>query len=154
MKYKLLFLAILPLLMQCKKDSSDSNDSSKTTLLAQQTWKFDNAGVDADKNGSIDFSLSVGIIPSCSSDNTLTFASTGTGVINEGTIKCTATDPQTISISWSFSNNETELNLAGPAVAGVGGRFKILALTSIQLSLSKDTTINLLPVALILNLKH
>lgn len=153
MKYKLLFVAALPLLVQCKKDSSENNGSGKIELMTQQTWKYENAGIDADKNGSIDSPLPI-TIPACTTDNTITFSSDGKGVVNEGATKCTTTDPQTVPVTWSFTNNETELNLTGPAVAGVGGRFKLLALTSTQLSLSKDTTFGPFQTTIVLNLKH
>lgn len=142
-------------LFSCQKDTSNNTTTTPTNtdILVQQSWKFNNAGADLDKNGTIDTDIS-SQIQSCVTDNTITFAKNGSGVVDEGATKCSTTAPQTQAFTWSFANSETALNLGGNAVVGINGQFKILALDATKLSLSKDTTLVGMPVALIVNFKH
>jgi hypothetical protein len=108
---KQLFALILPALVivsmtSCKKDSKKSN----TELITQSAWKLQTVGIDNDKNGTVDLEDA---IDACSKDDLTTFATNGTGVVDEGATKCDPTDPQTTSFTWSFANNETELNFDG-----------------------------------------
>jgi hypothetical protein len=158
MKNKFLMLVISAVLfIGCDKEDNDDNNnepSAKTTLLVQQTWKFDNAGIDINKDGVSDSPLPAGILQACVTDNTLTFAAGGTGTMNEGTNIC-ANAQQTTPFTWNFLSDETILNVNGSVLAGTsGGQFKIVKLTDTQLSLSKDTSILGTPIALIANLKH
>ncbi|MFN2438954.1 MAG: hypothetical protein ABR503_07120 [Chitinophagaceae bacterium] len=139
----------------CQKDNSGSSAPTKTELITKSSWKYDNAGIDIDKNGVIDIPPPAGTLEACATDNFLLLASNGTGNVDEGPTKCNAGSPQSVALTWSFANNETALNLNGGGVLGINGQFKILELTDIKLSLSKDTTIPFFgPVALIANLKH
>jgi hypothetical protein len=153
MKNKILGLALLSVIsFSCDKEDTP-DEPTKTEIITQATWKFDNAGIDQDKDGDIDMNVT-SQIPGCSADNTLTLSANGTGVINEGATKCNASDPQTSNVTWSFANNEGSLNLSS-SFAGIGGQSKILALTSTALSLSKDSTVPFIGnVAVIINLKH
>ena len=153
MKNKL-FLAIFVIaFFACKKKDSDSSGSNKTTLATQQSWKFNNAGADPDKNGTIDLDIS-SQIPACVTDNSISFSTNGSGVVDEGTNKCNTSDPQTLPFTWSFASNETMININGSAIAGKGGQFKIISLTSTQFTLSKDTVLLGTQTAFIVNLKH
>lgn len=157
MKKALFLLAISGVtLFGCDKEDDDqTEESQKTTLLVQQAWKFDNAGIDIDRNGTIETPLPAGTIQTCLADNTVTFAANGSGTVDEGPTKCATTAPQTSPFTWSFLTNETILNINGSVIAGTsGGQFKIVNLSSTQLSLSKDTAIFGQSVALVANLKH
>jgi hypothetical protein len=156
MRNKLFILSIIAIaFFSCKKDeSSPPATITKTTILAEQSWKFNNAGLDPDKNGSIDADVS-DQIPACLKDNTVSFSSNGNGIVDEGTTKCNTTDPQTVPFTWSFTSNETLININGNAIAGKGGQYKVVALSSTQLSLSKDTTVAPLgATTFLVNLKH
>lgn len=149
-KIFILFVFLLSL-FACKKN--DSAVTSKTTFLAQQSWKFENAGADPDKNGTIDLNLN-SQIPSCITDNTLSFSTNGSGVSDEGATKCSAGSPQTSPFSWTFTSNETMINITGSAIAGTSGQFKILTLNNTSLSLSKDTVFAGIQSAFIVTMKH
>jgi hypothetical protein len=150
-----LLLPLLSLIVfSCGKDDQPKQPT-KTEIIAQATWKYDNGGIDNDKNGTVDIPATGALLLACQADNTLLLNTNGTGVIDEGTTKCNTTDPQSMPITWNFTNNETALRLSGGSVLGIGGEFKVLELSTTKLSLSKDTTIAFLgPVALVLNLKH
>ena len=156
MRNKFFILVILSFVFfSCKKDDSSSpGTTSNTTILAQQPWKFNNAGLDPNKDGTIDTDVS-SQVPACLKDNSVTFASTGSGTVDEGAAKCNPADPQTLPFTWSFASNETLININGNAIAGKGGQYKIVALTSTQLSLSKDTTVPVIgATTFVVNLKH
>ena len=156
-KIPAIFLFGLFMLVSCKKKDTPI---TKTQLLNQAAWIFNSAGFDQDKNGVIDYALPPTSIQPCQLDNTYTFSANGTGVINEGATKCTTTAPQTSPFTWSFSDNETNINLQSSALFGLGGRFKVLELSATAFNMSKDTTLTVpgIPIplngAIIINLKH
>jgi len=152
MKYTFLIIGICFCVMSCKKDSTTSTD--KTQQITSADWKYDNGGIgDANGNILIDFSTS-GSIPACSLDNTIRFISDGKGTVFENTNVCSGATAST-AFNWSFSNNETILNISGGAIAGIGGSFKIKTLSDTKLSLLKDTTVTGFgAVTAIVNLKH
>ncbi len=152
MKYlSLLALAAL-LFAGCDKDKN--NDPTRTELITASAWQYDNGGVDQDRNGTVDISFSSGILPTCVLDNKANFNANGSGVADEGTTKCQASDPQTSPFTWAFTNNEQNIQLNGTGLFGIGGNFKVTALTSTQLGLQKDTTVSGFTVSMIVNLKH
>lgn len=142
MKKVLYFLPILFLATSCDKNDDDTPPAgkTKTQILTESTWKFQAAGLDADKNGTWETNLA-NVIPDCAEDNTLKFDANGSGTADEGTTKCSTNANQTTSFNWAFASNETVINITGNAVLGYGGQYKITSLTESKLSLSKDTTI-------------
>jgi hypothetical protein len=139
----------------CQKDNSNSSLPTKTDLITKSSWKYDNAGIDLDRNGIIDVPPPAGTLEDCDTDNFLLLAANGAGTVDEGPTKCDAGFPQSFPLTWTFSSSETVLNLGGGGVLGINGQFKILELSDVKLSLSKDTSIAFFgTVALIANLKH
>ena len=151
MKFLILTISFSLFLFSCKKDSTTS--ATKTDLITKAAWKFQDAGADMDKNGTIDLSIS-SQLQDCEKDNTLTLRADGTGILDEGATKCDPSDPQSSNVTWSFSNNESLLNFTGAGILGISGQFKILSLTETALSFSKDTTLNGTALSLLIQLKH
>src|ERR1700712_3410735 len=79
----------------CSKKSSTPAAKTKADFLVTSTWKYSTAGIDNDGNGTIDVSLPAGTIETCVTDNTITFKSDKTGIIDEGATKCDASTAQT-----------------------------------------------------------
>ncbi|MGN6164222.1 MAG: hypothetical protein ACTHOF_06765 [Flavisolibacter sp.] len=155
MKYFILSISICFAFLSCKKDDSSSDKQTKTDLITSGSWKYESGGADIDKNGSIDVDLeSTGQIPACLLDNSATFNANGTGINDEGATKCDNSLPQTTTFTWAFVNNETAINIAGSAFAGISGQFKVVTLTDTKFTISKDTTVSSFPATLIVNLKH
>lgn len=152
MKYTLLIIGLCFSVLSCDKDSNPSVD--KTQQLTSADWRYDNGGIgDANGNILIDFSTT-GTIPPCTIDNTIRFNSNGSGTISENANVC-SNAPATSSFTWSFSNNQTVLNVSAGAVAGIGGSFRIKELSDTKFSLLKDTTITGFgAVTAVVNLKH
>jgi hypothetical protein len=153
MKCFILTMAVCFAFISCDKDSSDNNSPTKTELITKAAWKFEDAGADADKNGTIDISLT-SQLPTCLTDNTLTLSGGGSGTVDEGASKCDPSLPQSTAVTWSFASNETFLNLGGSGLLGITGQFKIVTLTDVNLALSKDTTLQGFQSSFVIKLKH
>ncbi|HEX2606639.1 MAG TPA: lipocalin family protein [Flavisolibacter sp.] len=154
---KLLLVALSGLVFTaCKKNDSGTTVQTKSDLLAKGTWKFESGGIDANKDGNVDINFaSIGTIPDCTLDNTITFSAGGTGIVSEGATRCDPSNPPSTPFNWSFSNSETTLNLSGNALLGLSGQFKVITLSDTRLSLSKDTTVPVFNnVAVVVNLQH
>lgn len=150
MKPYFLILACCIGLLSCKKTS---DTPTKTQQITSSDWKYDSGGIsDASGNIIVDFSTT-GTIPSCSLDNTIHFDAGGTGTVYENANVCQGA-PASTPFSWSFSSNETILNLSAGAIAGIGGSFGIKELSATKLSLLKDTTYMGTQVKAVVNLKH
>ena len=150
MKFLSLLALSALLFTGCDKDDKEP---TRTESITASAWQYDNGGVDQDRNGTVDVSFA-GILPACVLDNKATFNANGSGVADEGSTKCQTGDPQTTPFTWAFTNNEQNIQLTGTGLFGIGGNFKITALTSSQLGLQKDTTISGFTVSMIVNLKH
>ncbi|HEX2684216.1 MAG TPA: hypothetical protein VHL77_09800 [Ferruginibacter sp.] len=134
----------------CKKGSGPK---SKTELLTQSAWKFDNAALDVDRNGTPDSPVPPGFLQACDTDNTITFSSNGTGVADEGATKCDPTGPQTVPFTWSFKDNEQTITFNNFAFGGLNGDVKMKQLNDTQLELHKEVNVGV-PVNVIVYLKH
>ena len=145
-------------LLSCNKKSDPQNQPSKTDHISASPWMYENAGIDSDKNGTIDISLSTAaptLLPTCLTDNKISFGRNNSGTTDEGASKCNTTDPQTTNFNWSFADNEANLNISNNVFALLNGKSKIVSLTATNFTLSKDTTV--VPfgnVALVVSLKH
>src|SRR3712207_1148032 len=105
----------------CKKSKSPS----KTELLAKAAWKYDNAGLDTDRNGTADAPVPAGFIQACDMDNTITFNEDGTGIVDEGGTKCNGSNPQTAPFTWSFKDNEQTITFSNAVFGGLNGDVKV-----------------------------
>ena len=144
--------------LSCNKKSDPQNQPSKTDHISASAWTYENAGIDNDRNGTIDLSLSTvapTLLPTCLTDNKITFSRNNSGTTDEGATKCNTTDPQTTNFSWNFADNEANLTISNNVFALLNGKSKIVSLTATNFTLSKDTTV--VPfgnVALVVSLKH
>ena len=109
----------------CKKESKKSN----LEYLTQALWKFDNAGFDNDKNGTID--VVDQDIQDCQKDDIIDFNSDGTGSHDEGVTKCDPNHDQITAFAWLFKVNETQIEYDGKL-------FTILSLNDNQLKIYYD----------------
>jgi hypothetical protein len=145
-KFILAFLSAIILFAACSKDSNNNTPKTKTDLLVQSSWKFDNATV----NGSDVSSL----IQGCQKDNTITFAAGGTGTLDEGATKCGSSDPQSNPFTWNFATNETVLHVSATLFTGGSSDFNIVTLNETQLVLSQNINIAGTSQNAIVSFKH
>ena len=117
----------------CKKHK-DTPQKTKTELITQSSWKFDNAKV-----GGNDVSA---FLQTCQKDNILFFSANGTGTVDEGATKCNGGDPQTNPFTWSFLSNETMLHVSANFFSGGSGDITLITLSETQLIGSQIITVN------------
>jgi hypothetical protein len=150
----LICCSIFLIINSCSKKSSSSTGQTKTQLITASAWKFDTAGIDLNGDGTIDEALPGGVIPSCITDNTLTFSSDSTGVQNEGAIKCDSSAPQTSNFTWAFNSSQTSIVLPDSVFGSFSGTINITSLTATQLHLEQAVTDSGFTVNVAVYLKH
>ena len=153
MKYILPAFLFVILFSACSKDDDPLSTSE---MLASGAWKFDEGGIDNDQNGTVDLIIQVGLLSPCIADNTISFSTTGSGIIDEGASKCDPAAAQSTNFTYTLSNNDKQINISGADLLGLGGNFEITEVSETRLGLSKDTTLAAfpVPVSLIVYLKH
>lgn len=120
-----LLTSIIAISFSCSKDDNGTPQKTKTELLTTGTWKFSSA-----TSGGIDVSS---FLQSCQKDNIYTFATGGTGTVDEGPTKCNSGDPQTSPFTWAWLSNETMLQLSTTLFSGAGGDVTLISLTETEL---------------------
>jgi hypothetical protein len=138
-----------------KSSSSDTNNTNneKVTLITQTAWKYDTSGIDINKDGIIgtgDFGD--GSVEACTKDNTYLFKKDSTGTMDEGALKCSSSDPQTLPFTWSFTNNQTALTATFSPI--LSGGVNIVSLTDTKFVVYKDTSYLGANVRYLISLKH
>ena len=119
----------------CSKSDSKTS-KTKTDLITQGSWKFSSASA----AGYGDVSP---LIPSCYKDNVYTFASSGSGSVNESTDVCS---PSTAGpFTWNFTNNESTLHISTTLFQGGSSDFTVVSLTETNLIVSQMMTISPFP---------
>jgi hypothetical protein len=135
----------------CKKDGDDKNSGNNpSAMITASTWKYSDAGLDLNSDGVKDSNLPPGFtLNTCDTDNTITFKSDNTGMIDEGPTKCNDTNPQTVPFTWALKNNNTEISFSTALFAGLNGDLKIVELNANKFTFSKlvSTTVNGFPVS-------
>ena len=135
----------------CKKSSSSTNTTERMKFVTQSPWKYDTAGADLDRNGTIDIGDET-ILP-CYRDNTYLFNKDSTGLADEGATKCDGSDSQSFPFTWSFgtTGQSTIKSSSDPRLAeGIN----IYSVSDTKFVLYKDTTVLGVQIWYILSLKH
>jgi hypothetical protein len=149
----LLLLGLSLVTFNCKKNEAEVQ--TNTQLISSSSWKYDDSGLDINKDGVIDTNVPAGYLLQCDLDNQLTFKADGSGIVDEGASKCEPASPQTAPFNWEFKNGETEISFSSPVFSGFGGDVKIKSLTTTKLALQKEINIGApTTVNIIVNLKH
>jgi hypothetical protein len=133
----------------CKKSKS----KSRTDLITESSWKYQDAGLDVNRDGTVDAPIPAGFMQSCDTDNTITFKSDGTGIADEGATKCNAASPQSSPFTWSFKDNEQTITLSNAVFGGLNGDIKVKTINENQLELHKEVNMTAI-VNVIVFLKH
>jgi hypothetical protein len=144
-------LAFLTTWTACKKNTSSSDSSSRLTLIAQASWKFDTSGVSLYKDGTVNIGDTT--VQLCFKDKTFQFNKDSTGIMNNGALKCNSTDPQTVAFTWSFSNKGDSV-LQSNVDPILANGINIFSLTTAKLVLYKDTTVYGQNIWYVISFKH
>ena len=152
-------IGVTIMLLACTKNGGDLPPSGQAARLSAQPWHFRDAGIDFDRDGTMENVLPAGTLPACVLDNVYTFMGNGTGIANDSTLRCD-TLPQLRPFAWAFANNEQSIDLSGARFFGLTGRFRVHLLNDTALMVARDTVIALplfpRPVngSVIINLNH
>ena len=136
----------------CKKKSND-DDTSSTVQILSNTWLYDTAGFDIDKDGAVDQPIGT-LEQECDVDNSFTFKSDGSGIFDDGEAKCNTADPQTTPFTWSLKNGDSTMVIAGDIMEELKGDAEIVELNSTTLRLAKAVEVNSFTANLIITLKR
>lgn len=128
------FAAVL-LFGSCKKDEKDKGSgggSSTEKTLSDKKWKLTGWRYSVEGMGELD---GFGSLPSCQTDNTMTFKSDKTNEVDEGPTKCNPASPQTTTAGrWELKSGETEI-----LVTGFEAVFGISSMTLTIISIDEST---------------
>jgi hypothetical protein len=131
----------------CKKDEKSK---TKGELLTTGSWHVTaytvDPALDWDGNGSVETNV-YAIMDECIKDDHTTFHSDGSGELDEGATKCDDGDPQTVPLTWVFSQNETQLTVQGV-------KYLIETLTETQLVIKDIETISAVTYTHTVTLSH
>ena len=111
MKYILFISAAATVLFSCSKKNG-GNDPAREQALTTGSWKLSAYTTDYNKDGTYEENT-FAILADCEKDNIYTFQVGGNLIKDEGLTKCISSNPQTMTLSWSFMDNQTKLQLAG-----------------------------------------
>ena len=150
-----LILLVIAVFTGCSKDDSTDGEPTRKQLLTTVAWKYVNAGIDANGDGTIDTALPDGTLKDCDKDNTYIFQPDGTGTMNEGATKCDPLNPQTVPFQYSTNPDVTVINFPDTVINGISGDVNVLLLNATNLTLQKSVEVGLpIPVSVIVELKH
>lgn len=154
-------LVVLSVSLLCCKKNSDSQTATptKTDLISASAWTYQDGGIDNNRDGVVDAGSSFSVllpslVPACRTDNLLTFKKDNTGLVDEGSTKCTSTDPSQTSFNWNFVDNEASLTVSNNVFSLFNGKSKIVALSETSLSLTRDTVLSGTTFPILVILKH
>jgi len=87
-------------------DKNLGGPKSKSDMLTRSPWYLEKFEQKTDNNPWVN---NYAGLSDCVKDNFSFFQITNTLVINEGLTKCSPSDPQTITSSWRFAENNTKI---------------------------------------------
>jgi hypothetical protein len=107
--------AMLAFSQGCKKDNN-KNSQSRMDLITSGHWQIIaltiEPGYDIDGDGDLDTDIFQDF-DLCEKDDYFVFKSNGELEVNEGNSKCTPSDPQVTTGTWSFANQEKDIIFDG-----------------------------------------
>ena len=147
MKTLLFICCIVLLLFSCKKDNKSK---TRTELLTNGSWHVTaytvDPAIDFDGDGTEETNV-YAVMDECITDDRTTFFANGTGELDEGATKCSANDPQTVAITWTFDQSEEKLQVQGI-------EYLIESITENQLVLKEIEAISALTVTHLVTFSH
>lgn len=112
----LMLVAGATVTVSCKKEVKQDKPKTKTELLTSGSWVrtsfTSDPAYDWYHDGYYTTNL-FDLIQPCETDNFETYYTDGTWELNEGQTKCNESDPQTGTLPWAFTENETKIVFNG-----------------------------------------
>jgi len=135
MKYVLFVSAAAAFLLSCSKNGG-GNDGAREQALTTGSWKLSAYTTDYDKDGTYEENT-FAILADCEKDNIYTFQAGSNLIKDEGLTKCISSNPQTVTLSWSFTDNQNKLQFASTT-------YQIEELTQSSLKLKGTVSYNVI----------
>lgn len=155
----LCLLATVSLVACSKKSDLEPVQPTKTDNISASAWTYQEAGLDANRDGMVDAGGSLTtllptLVPTCRTDNFITFKKDNTGLVDEGATKCNMADASQTSFNWNFADNEANLVVSNNVFGLLNGKSKIVALTTTSFTLTRDTVLGGTTYPIVVLLKH
>jgi hypothetical protein len=110
MKYVLFISVVATFLFSCSRNDGGI-DPARELALTTGSWKLSAYTTDYDKDGTYEENT-FAILADCEKDNIYTFLVGGNLSKDEGLTKCISSNPQTVTLTWSFMDNQNKLQFA------------------------------------------
>lgn len=139
--FRFYFIAVLiTILVGCDKESDAPVAKTEAQLIGSgKAWKFSKA-----TSGGVDVSA---LVDACLKDNLITMndaSPTKTGNLNEGALKCNASDPQQVDFTWTFDGGTKLLTISSaggvPILPGGSNVFTLVSVSETQMVLAQNIT--------------
>jgi hypothetical protein len=104
----LLLLSVVTVFISCRKKIDIA--ASRAQLLTQESWAYDQLGIDQNHDGQIDEPETV---EDCAQDDLITFNANGIGSFHQGAVLCYPSSPVSQSFEWSLQNNDSQIEYGG-----------------------------------------
>lgn len=117
-------------------------EKAKDLILKEGKWKITKLAL-TNSGGSQDLYKAMS---DCDKDNYYFFNADNSFSLDESTLKCNASDPQTTTDGkWALEQNNTQLVLRESTIFGVKSdeKLNVVSITSTSIEFSKDTVITL-----------
>ncbi|GGF07896.1 lipocalin family protein [Hymenobacter cavernae] len=123
------------------KDKEEAKPATKTEMLTDKTWMLSALTTNPARtmNGKQVTDL-FPYVEDCTLDDVLSFSKPNVYHFEEGATKCSTNDPQSLTGSWAFQEDETVLATTFPGYTG--NTYNIVSLDNSTLKLKAITTIN------------
>lgn len=135
-------LALTITISACKKKDNTKTEPTKTENLKSGKWKLAELKF-TNTNGEQDL---LGTIEECSRDNYYYFNTDNSITVDEGSVKCNSSDPQTTTDGkWELTSDNSKLSFKESAIFGTKSNMtlNVVSISAEQIKFSKDSTISI-----------
>ena len=122
----------------CKKDKDDPKPQSRTELLTAKNWRL---SASTSVNGSVTTDR-YAAMPACRKDDFLKFNSDKSLVNDEGLTRCGSNDPQSRTLVWELTANDTKLGIRATPSSSSQEVYDVVELSASTLKFRENSTSN------------
>ena len=126
---------------ETNKDKEEAKPATKTEMLTDKEWVL--SGLTTNPARTMNGKQVTDLFPyvkDCTLDDVLSFAKPNVYHFEEGAIKCSTADPQSLTGTWAFQEDETILATTFPGYSG--NTYNIVSLDNNTLKLKAITMVN------------
>ena len=124
------FLLVVILSIGCSKNS-ENDLRTKKDALTTRTWRFSSATFP-----DVPYYMSNNVLPSCYTDNIITFSRDGSGIIDESSYVCPTSNAG--SFTWQLSKNAEKLTTSVKLIPGGSNEFRLKSVNDTTLVIAQN----------------